>query len=184
MNVTEEQAGPKVPETTNMPPPRRGQKDKKTAQSVYTPKRVGVVLGGFRSSCLGQAVLCWGKVLEQASLAVAGQLKPGEWAFLAEAAAGKEFEFDPEWSDPGNQLAQTAERGCSYELGLHHLHKDRAKARDAAAALAKRLRDLEYVHAWAVITALQWRADHSGRAAVAENEEWWTLAHRQRHIQE
>lgn len=167
-----------------MPPPRRVSKEKRSAQTVYAPKSVAVPLGGFRSTPLTQAIRCWAKILESASLEVQDKFTADEWAYLAAVCDQKEHSFDPAWNDPEDQLAQLAQRGADYEIGLFHLHKQKAHAKTAVSQICERLKELDYVHAWAVIWAIQWRADWAAGKPIPEGEEWWTLGHRQKHSKE
>lgn len=162
-----------------MPPPKRAQKDTRPTMSVYPPRRVGVPLGGYRSVPFTQAVRCWAKLMEPAALALQARLGPREWEYLAAAGEGREHEFDPEDERPGDQLAQRVMSAVHYGASELLLPAEQAQG------LAETLRGLDYLHAWAVIWALQWRHDFlAGGATIAEGDAWWTLAHRRQHLGE
>lgn len=157
-----------------MPPPQRKKKPApaRDMMSIYPPRVVGATLGGYRSYPLTQAVRCWAKLMERATEEVARLFNAGCWNFLALAARGKEKEFDPEWANPGDHLAQLVEHAVRYEIEL-----DMVGGKESAQRLADRLRKMEYLHAWAVIWALQCRADSLDHVRPADA--WWTLAYRQ-----
>ncbi len=162
-----------------VPPPVRKKKEARPNMSVYPPRRVGVTLGGFRSSPFTQAIMCWAKLLENATVEMADGLSVAEWQYLAVATSGREHDFQVDNDDPGELLAQRVEHAATYEIGSETLSRQKARA------LADKVRALDYLHSWAVIWAIQWRADflHSG-AEIRADEQWWTLAHRRRHLGE
>lgn len=159
-------------------------KETRIAQTVRAPKRVGTPIGGFRSVPLSQAIRNWSKLLELVAPKAEKLFQPAEWNFLAAAMAGWEHLIDPEWSDPQDQLAQLAEKGATYGVGLQFLHKDKTRAADHARRIGYALKMLEYVSAWYVIYALQWRADYKTRRRLGGAEEWWTLDHRRNDLEE
>lgn len=155
-----------------MPSPKRprkaAQKSPVKGMSVYVPDRLAAPLGGSRSTTFGQAIRCWARMLQPASLKMQERLDPAAWRFLSLACEGKEHDFDPDDAEPGGVLAQRVEDAVAYGLGKEHLPPD------AALSLARMLLKLDYLHAWAVVWALQWRAFSGAQL----DEEWWTLAHR------
>lgn len=164
-----------TPRKKKMPPPRRPKSNpQRDAQSVYPPRSVAVPLGGYRSTTLTQGIRCWAKLIEPAALEVAAMFTPAEWRFLAESARGREWDISPEWADPGSHVAQWVERAVNFEQRLDILGK---QAREVAGKLVTRLRKLSYLHAWAVIWALQWRCECEG--TIQPEDTWWTLGHRQ-----
>lgn len=158
-----------------MPPPERKKKPR-DAMSVYPPRKVEIPLGGYRSTPFTQAIRCWAKLFEPACVEVAAAFSSEEWQFLWAATKGDTTAFDPEHSRPGSMIAERIERAIVFQIGLEELHKSTKIGKERAAAIAERVRQLDYLHAWAVIWALQWRADFKN--GVPDGE-WWTLAHRQ-----
>ncbi len=158
---------------------RRRRSSPREAQSVYPPRSVTYPLGGYRSTVMTFAVRCFAKLLEQATIDNQDALTAGEWNFLAVNASGRESSIDPDVNNPGDLLAQMAERGMHHEVQLDLLAGQPRGGRAKAQELADRLRALDYVHAWAVIWCLQWRAHRLGMdEVITPEEEWWTLAHR------
>lgn len=156
-----------------MPPPKKN-KTGRLGMSVYPPARVGVILGGYRSAPFTQAIRCWAKLMEPEAQRVQALLKPAEWNHLAQVVAERSHQFDPDDPEPGRALAVQVEAATAVARG------DEPLGARQAHALAERLRGLEYLPAWCVIWALQWRWDLLGAKELREGEEWWTLASRNR----
>jgi hypothetical protein len=170
-----------------------------TRYSIYpAPKAVEVV--GSTSPALNQAIECWAALLARAladndktfsqsfSDNIAGVWREQplhEWGLLTEALNG--IRFDPEFANPGDLLAAAVEdadrlenagRKWFYsqfdEVGDAYL-----KGRDSAIKkLVKKLRELDYAHAWAVIGASRWFWEHYKEGIDIEKDQWWTLAFR------
>ena len=149
-----------------------GYKRQDRGMSVYVPKDLCVNLGGRRSVPMGQAVRCWSQLMVQASLDNERAFWPQDWQALAAVMEGRERSIDPELPRPQAVLAdaldQVARIGTTRRVGC-----DSA----ALAALAGRVRDLDYLHCWALLWALQWRQEC--RIPVDSEDAWWTLYHRQ-----
>ena len=48
----------------------------------------------------------------------------------------------------------------------------------AVAGVVEKLRNLDYVHAWAVIVAVQWFWEHHDEGIDVKDDQWWTPAFR------
>lgn len=153
---------------------------KRDSMSVYPPRQIAATLGSYRSKPFTQAVRCFAKLLEPATAYMSSQITKHEWCFLADAVEGREDGFDPAGATPGEHLAQMVDRAIEFEVGLARLGRGGAKA---AASLAARLRELDYLCAWAVIYTLQYRAHLASLGEIARDATaggcWWTLGHRQ-----
>jgi hypothetical protein len=159
------------PKGENMPAPqRKRKKEHRYSMSVYPPARTGITLGGYRSIPFTQAVRCWAKLIETASVEVEEMFTPKEWNYLAQACLDVEFEFDPERDKPSDALAERVERAANYKVATDLLDKSKGLS------LAERVRELDYTHSWAVIWALQYRVDYA--LDSKPGEPWWTLGHR------
>jgi hypothetical protein len=133
-------------------------------QSVYPPWVCGQILGGSSSRAFTQAIRCWAHLIAETAPQVAPLFSPEEWDVLARASASRHWDWDPESARPGDALFESLRR-------LVQLRDPGGLANIDWEDLAARLRRLNYVQAWAVITALQWRHQAGARA----KGEWWTL---------
>jgi hypothetical protein len=170
--------------------------------SVY-PASKAIEVIGTSAPALNQAIECWAALLLRATAdnaktfywneeGVSGgslngkwedmhELRP--WGLLAEVLKGRRF--DPDFANPGALLAtavedahrmeDAAEKWFSSEFdgeqrsrGLEH----------SVAALTKKLRDLDYAHAWAVIVAVEWFWDHQADGIDIKKDPWWSLVFR------
>lgn len=134
------------------------------AQSIsIRPAPAAVEVIGSSSANLARAVECWAELLTQCSADNAQAFTPDEWLRAAEALNGVRWE--PSASDPGPTIASAVEDAGSRSSG------------PIPAALGHRLRALDYGHAWAFITAIEWYWDHN-EAADLSDAPWWTLQYR------
>ena len=134
----------------------------KQRQSTVWPQPGAVAtLGGYRARWLNQAIECWAALLAPAARAVAEQFDAGQWQILA--AALSERRFDPAVSQPGLLLADALTPPVS----------------KPAQVLARACGELDYVHAWAVIWAVQWYWDNV--ETIKKGEPWWDVDYRRAH---
>lgn len=140
--------------------------------SVYPPDRTGVTLAGYTSVFFTQAIRCWAKMMEAAAVEMETAFSAAEWNYMAAACQEVVWDFDPERDRPGEAVAERVERGARYEVRSDILDPKKAQT------LGKKLRDLDYLHAWAVIWALQW--GEKNQDTIGEADQWWKLAHRQK----
>lgn len=142
--------------------------------SVYISEEISRVLGGRRSTTFGQAIRCWARYMLDAAVDIEGEgsLTPAEWGTLARVLSGREYAIDPESGRPGPMIGEEVSRAA--EMGQA---KSLGSTVEELRTLAGRLAGLDYVHAWAVLWAIQWRAYRGIETDGAER--WWTLAHRQ-----
>ena len=94
-----------------------------------------------------------------------------EWAALAEALS--RTRVSPELTNPGDFMVQVLKDADAIE-GIAAKHKV------DIAAISKKLAKLAYVHAWAVITAVEWYKDNQER--VSPSDSWWTLDFKRRTV--
>jgi hypothetical protein len=170
--------------------------------AVYPSKKTVEVLGESIPT-LNQAVECWAALLARAMarnaetfldpsrlshIAPCIEAKEGidEWRLMAELL--KEMHFEPEFPNPGELLhtafedANTLENlgkkwfSSSFEMEsfTECLHRD-------VKMLSQKLRSLDYIHAWALISAVQWYWRHSEKIDFRKDR-WWTLPFRREHL--
>jgi hypothetical protein len=169
-----------------------------TRYSIYpAPKAVEIV--GNTSPALNQAIECWAALLVRAIADNSRQFEEAdyvdmdftnkwwqmkEWSLLAEALKG--LHVDPEFANPGQLLATAVEDAHRLEyIGSECLNWGECdstiiKEKHIDAEVKKtveKLRNLDYVHAWAVIVTVQWFWDHH-EGIDLKNDLWWTLAFR------
>ena len=53
----------------------------------------------------------------------------------------------------------------------------------SVAELAKKLRELDYQHAWALIVVVEWVWEHHDQGIDIKKDPWWTLAFRRQFLQ-
>jgi hypothetical protein len=168
--------------------------------SVYpAPKAVEVV--GDTAPALNRAIECWAALLTRAMArnakrfwnagpnSVTGKMEDmyaiKEWCVLADSLKGRRC--DPAFAAPGDLLAAAVDdantlenkvlRWFSMELPPEQ-YSEIELTDKCVAKLAKKLRDLDYPDAWALILAVQWFWDHQSEGIDIENDEWWTLRFR------
>lgn len=168
--------------------------------AVY-PRKQAVEVLGASIPALNQAVECWAALLARATARNADtfwnashfQVPPGvgslddhqgidEWCLLAELL--KDIRVEPEFPNPGELLrtafedAQTLEKIGNKWFSSEFDGEDAARGLDRGVKrLTEKLATLDYVHAWALITAVQWYWHHS-EATDFRKDSWWTLAFR------
>ena len=169
--------------------------------AIYpTPKAVEVV--GPTCPALNQAIECWAALLARATadnsrefvqaefrevrLVMTGQLwQMNEWSLLAEALKG--LRFDPDFANPGQLLSTTVEDAHRLEyIGASCLDWGECDATvikepDIDAEVKRvvdKLAKLDYMHAWAIIVAVQFFWEPHDERLDMKNHKWWTLAFR------
>jgi hypothetical protein len=171
-----------------------------TRYSVYpAPKAIEIV--GISAPALNQAIECWAALLARATADNAKRFWNAEptdstrkmedmyalkeWCVLADTL--KELRFDPDFADPGQLLATAVEdanrlegagaRWFSMYLPTEEFNEIEL-ADKCVADLTKKLRELDYPHAWAVIVACRWFWEHRDGGIDIKKDQWWTLAFR------
>jgi hypothetical protein len=170
-----------------------------TRYSVYpAPKAVEIV--GNSAPALNQAIECWAALLARATAENSRtffQADPvdmqienvlymmNEWSLIAEAIKG--MRFDPEFANPGQLLATAVEDAHKLDyigstcLDWGGCDSTIIKEKNIDARVEKtvdKLRQLDYVHSWAVILAVQWFWEHQDKAIDIKKHPWWTLPFR------
>jgi hypothetical protein len=134
----------------------------KRRQSTVWPQPGSVAtLGGYRARWLNQSIECWSALLSQASREVAKQFDAAQWQLLA--AALSERTFDPAVSRPGVLVADALT----------------AQMSKPAQALARACADLDYLHAWAIIWAVEWYWNNVEE--IKKGDQWWDVDYRKSH---
>lgn len=167
--------------------------------SIYPAPRAIEVLGAS-SPALNQAVECWAALLARATADNSKTISKSysdwdgkvlheqglhEWGLLADVL--KEVRFEPEFANPGELLATAVEDCHRLEnVGDKWFHLDgdyEQKDIDASVEkLVKKLRGLDYAHAWAVIHTVEWFWDHR-EGIDLKKDLWWSLPFRLRRSQ-
>jgi hypothetical protein len=141
--------------------------------SVYPPLWASRLLGGHSPNPFNQAIACWAMEIATATKQNEDVFTPAEWGYLLEAlpmtAKGGFRGVDPSSPTPGHGLASIVRQRHALAGLIHGKDADKHLA-----ALTTKLEKLDYTHAWAVITACQFKTRHE-QAGPA----WWTLASRQ-----
>lgn len=169
-----------------------------TRYSIYPdPKAVEIL--GSTSPALNQAIECWAALLVRASgdnskkfsesYRATGPFPENplhEWGTLADAL--KDVRLDPDFPHPGILLAAAVDdayrledagyKWFSSEFGETMKDDEYARHLDnAIASLVKKLRDLDYVHAWAIAVTVWWFWEHHDEG-IDIKDPWWTVAFR------
>ncbi len=161
--------------------------------SIYPAARAINVLGDS-SPALNQAIECWAAAIVRGTADNAKKIWNEEssqlniralkaWCLLADVLKGKQF--DPDYANPGDLLATAVEDAHRLE-GAGDKWFDSAVDEESygseldkkISAFVKTLRELDYVHAWAAIIAVQWYWDHENCNIDFKKDQWWTLAFR------
>jgi hypothetical protein len=158
--------------------------------SIYpSPKAVDIL--GNSSPQLNQAIECWASLIARATADNAKRFQKSylesltgdyfplhEWCVLADAL--RERRFDPEFANPAELLATAVEDADRFEnIGSKWFSWD-GPGGDVdvyVQKLAKKVRELKYPEAWAVIIAVQWYWENSGNIDL-RGDPWWTLGFR------
>jgi hypothetical protein len=167
--------------------------------AVYPAPKAVEILG---PSCpaLNQAIECWAALVARATADNAREFQQtdttlaqftneywgmDQWSLLAEVL--KDMRFDPEFANPGQLLSTAIEDahrlenigfncfdwgGCDSSV-IKPSHIDAAVEK-----LVESLRQLDYVHAWAIIVAVQWFWEHRNEGIDIKKDPWWTLPFR------
>jgi hypothetical protein len=143
--------------------------------SVSAPFEVAAALGGYRTVTLTQAVRVAAQLLGDATCEVSNHFSPAEWQVLAESFHDRAI--DPEMPTPGYVLARFVERASHRSGILDRLGENPQKALNS---LIRRLENLSYTHAWAVIIACQFYSQF--RTKIEEGDPWWGLSYRHEKI--
>jgi len=173
-----------------------------TRYSVYpAPKATEVI--GDTAPALNLAIECWAALLARAmadnarrfwnvqSTHATGKKEDmyslQEWCVLADTL--REVDFDPEFARPSELIAAAVEDANKLEnVGSKWFSMDLPPeeysevelADQRVGELAKKLRELDYVHAWAVILAVRWYWDHFEEGVDISKDAWWTMAFRRK----
>lgn len=167
--------------------------DRKKLTVYPDPSALAIV--GDTTPALNQAVECWARVIAEATHANATAFSRPEWNFLADCCNG--LILDTGVGNPavylyaeaedGHRLNRTGDKwfggdgadleGSLKRLGAGKATKGTRTADAAVAGLVKRLQQLDYVHAWAMLMAIQFFWDHPSDIDHQEHD-WWTLPFR------
>ena len=151
------------------PPPRDGSAARRQ-KSVYPGRDAERVLGGAGSALYNRAIQCFARLLAQATLDNDAAFDRAAWAVLGDVLAQK-HPPDPDLACPAAELAAFLDLLAAECPAARRLWK--AERRERARALADHVRRLDYVHAWAVVFSVEYRA----KAREADTE-WWSLKSR------
>jgi hypothetical protein len=164
--------------------------------SIYPSPRALEILG-TSSPALNQAIDCWGALLARATAdnrKVFSNGEPSEyqvhalleWGLLTEVLKGKNF--DPEFASPGHLIATSIEdahrledTGRKWFDSVLDMEDYENGLQGAVSDFVKRLQELDYVHAWALIVAVQWYWEHHDKIDVRKDA-WWTVQFRREHL--
>jgi hypothetical protein len=167
-----------------------------TRYSIY-PAPKAVELLGDTAPALNQAIECWATLVTR-SIADnsrkfskrSGDPADGqpldEWGMLAEGL--KEVRVDAEFPNPGALLATAVEDAHRVQnigwnwFDAEHLqgHWDEYDSlrEKVIKELIKKVQELDYSHAWALLLTVRWFWQLSAEGADIKNSEWWTLEFR------
>jgi hypothetical protein len=169
-----------------------------TRYSIYpAPKAVEIL--GSTSPALNEAVECWAALLTRSiadnSRNFSEWYGPDEWqgfhamhhwAMLAQAL--KDIKIDPDFPNPGTLIATAVEDAHRLEnLGWKWFHAEHLEGQwDAFDALRdteiakflKKLAELDYSHAWALILTVRWFWQHCDEGCDLEKDHWWEFPFR------
>lgn len=164
---------------------------------VYPSPRAVEVIGGT-SPELNQALDCWAGELARAITKNAESFRGGHmakgdkqvrvqasehWTMLSVSLQKKNF--DPEYPKPGELIASAVEEAERFE-GLWTKRRLNAKGSDSDcatetellntdfAAFLTQLRQLDFVHAWAIINTIAWYWQNHTRID-SNKDQWWQL---------
>jgi hypothetical protein len=155
--------------------PERNKSKSKGVMSVSAPFEVAAPLGGYRTVTLTQAIRVAAQLLGDATVAVSDMFTPAEWQVIAESFQNRAIE--PEIPTPGYVLGTYVERASHRRVFAERLGENPQKALNS---LIKRLENLSYVHAWAVIIACQFYSQFCTK--IEEGDPWWRLPYRHEKI--
>jgi hypothetical protein len=132
--------------------------------TVYPNPQALQILGDTTPE-LNRALEVQSELIARATAAISEQFSRGEWSYLADCFNGTIFE--PRFSNLGDSLAHSVEdQDEFYQTGT--------KWGVDAAALAVKLRQLSYIEAWAVVTAVSWFWERHAHIDF-DHADWWTI---------
>jgi hypothetical protein len=154
---------------------------------------------GNSAPALNQAIECWAALLTRAiadnSRTFSKQYEDQvgrevhslhDWGLLAEAL--KQLQIDPDFPNPGALLATAIEDAHRLEnLGCNWFHADYLEGKwdqyeslreKVIKAFLKKVQELDYAHAWALLLTVRWFWEHSDEGVDMTKDEWWTLRFR------
>ncbi len=170
-----------------------------TRYSVYPAPKATEILGDSAPS-LNQAIECWASLITRATADNAKKFRKQDgpdlfgnvghplhdWAFMAEAL--KETRIEPDFSNPSAILASALEDANRlHDLGAKWFHAEHLEGKwkeysdlstKEIEAVVELVRKTDFVHAWALVLAVNWYWLHAGDGVDIKNDEWWTLAFR------
>lgn len=128
---------------------------------------------GNGSGDWNKAIECWAQVFARASLEIDVLFSRNEWNFLADML--QNVKPDPTVGNPGEYLpAHVMDAAWADSLGTRWLDQNLG---ESVQRLSRKVGRLDYVQAWALITACAWR--WSFHAVINRSKDaWWTLAFR------
>lgn len=135
--------------TKNGEPPRT-----RTLMSVYPHQWAKDVIG-TSTVPFNKSIECWAQVLAWAAVENESVLTEKDFQFLFDVCSG--FSFDPRHPAPGKQIGMLLKAPSWGE---------RLKGFPKLVGIVERM---DFVHAWAVLWAIQYAIDHTGA------KDWWKL---------
>lgn len=151
----------------------------KGMMSVYPPKDLGPILGGYRSVPLGRAISRDAERIMVAAIKLQTLFGPEEWELMYQVLGSREWPAD--LLNPSDLLAHVLDRA-------HLLAQPNANTQRGAKSIqeiAKKARACNYDEASAIIIALTYRFENP--KLVYADQAWWTIAYRvaqERQLQE
>lgn len=166
-----------------------------TRYSIYPASKAVEVIGDT-APALNQAVECWAALLARATEENSKKILKSrfsdlgegridvhylhEWGVLADTL--REMRFDPEFPNPSpliasavddaNRLRRVGHRWLDPKLDFDASNE----VGPAIFKLVEKIKEMDYVQAWAIIVAVQWYWEN--HEMIAKADEWWTLAYR------
>jgi hypothetical protein len=146
--------------------PRQDTRRQKKQISTYPSDWAWELLGGGASTVATAAVECWAAVLATATQENEEKLTPAQWKGLADWLGDRSIHEIVTHSIRAPEVVLSMKLNDSY----YGVDPQLLAASDA-------IREMDYVHVWAVLWALNWRQRVGGGNV---GDEWWTLAARLR----
>lgn len=145
---------------------------------LANPELAAVLGGQFMSA--EQGLRCWAEVIAGASAENDNLFTRAEWNLIADANNG----CSPVMTLAGEDMRLSMPTTLLWanvadDIKLNGGDK-KWKVKDAR-GLVDRLRGLDFVHAWAVVLAVQWFWEHAQCAIDHQADEWWTVDFRRAH---
>ena len=136
--------------------------------SVFPRPDAVMALGGYRVGFLDRAIDCWSQALALASAHLEGQFDKADYSFLFEALNGVGIE--PDMGTPNEQMAEPVVQAGKRPGLAFAVYGDQMGQR--VQALASKVRDLDYLHAWATLWGLLCFRENCPGVDPARVE-WW-----------